>query len=406
MTATRASRARSCSCSTASASARCRTPPTYGDEGSNTLGNTARGRRRPAHAEPRRDGARQHRRRSTGVPPTGAPTASWGRSAEVSAGKDTTTGHWEMMGVRARAPVPDVPGRLPARGHGRVRDARPGSGWLGNYPASGTEIIQELGDEHVRTGKPIVYTSADSVFQIAAHEDVIPVESSTASAPIARDDPRAASTRSGRVIARPFVGPDESGQYVRTHRRRDFALKPFEPTVLDLLTERRRRVLRHRQDRRDLRVAGHLRVAARRPTTWTASTTSCERVARRRARASCSPTSSTSTWCGAIATTCEGYARGLEAVDARMPELLDAMVDGDLLDRHGRPRLRPDDRLDRPQPRVHAADREGEGRRRAASTLGTRATFADIGETVLDFYGLGGAVRARRRASSTEVRGA
>ena len=112
-----------------------------------------------------------------------------------------------------------------------------GLGWLGNYAASGTVIIQELGDEHVATGKPIVYTSADSVFQIAAHEDVIPIEELYRLCGIARTKVCVGEHAVGRIIARPFVGPDADGVYTRTHRRRDFALEPPEPTVLDVLAD-------------------------------------------------------------------------------------------------------------------------------------------------------------------------
>jgi phosphopentomutase len=207
----------------------------YGDEGSNTLGNTAvaagglrmpnLGRMGLGNITP-----------ILGVPPTAAPSASWGKNAEESTGKDTTTGHWEMMGLQLHSAFPTYLGGFPPE----VLEAftrETGLGWLGNYAASGTVIIQELGDEHVATGKPIIYTSADSVFQIAAHEDVIPIERLYEICEIARTRVLVGEHAVGRIIARPFIGPDASGTYNRTHRRRDFALEPSEPTVLDRLAE-------------------------------------------------------------------------------------------------------------------------------------------------------------------------
>ncbi|HKV45807.1 MAG TPA: phosphopentomutase [bacterium] len=166
-----------------------------------------------------------------GVSPDPAPAGAFGKMAEVSPGKDSTTGHWEMMGLILDRPFPTYPHGFPPE----IIDpfeARIGRRVLGNRPASGTAIIQQLGEEHLRTGRPIVYTSADSVFQIAAHEDVLPVDELYRDCRIARElltGPHAV----GRVIARPFVGAP--GRFVRTDRRRDFSLAPPGPTVLDRL---------------------------------------------------------------------------------------------------------------------------------------------------------------------------
>jgi len=149
--------------------------------------------------------------------------------AERSPGKDSTTGHWELMGIVLDRPFPTYPHGFPPEVI-EPFEARTGHRVLGNRPASGTEIIKELGEEHLRTGRPIVYTSADSVFQIAAHEARIPVDVLYRYCGIAREiltGPHAV----GRVIARPFVG--EPGAFVRTDRRRDFSLPPPAPTVLD-----------------------------------------------------------------------------------------------------------------------------------------------------------------------------
>ncbi|MDP6439664.1 MAG: phosphopentomutase [Kiritimatiellia bacterium] len=169
-----------------------------------------------------------------GVPAAPHPTASWGALQELSQGKDTTTGHWEMAGLLIQegfhifppAP-PSFPGELVA-----AFARRTGRDIIGNKAASGTAIIEELGTEHMETGKWIAYTSADSVLQIAAHEDVIPLEQLYAGCRIARElcDP----LRVGRVIARPFVGSGP-GNFTRTQNRRDFSLLPPEPTILDHL---------------------------------------------------------------------------------------------------------------------------------------------------------------------------
>jgi phosphopentomutase len=166
--------------------------------------------------------------------PSAAPLGAFGKGATHSPGKDTTTGHWEMAGVW-------LDQAFPVYSHGFPRaliaefERQIGRAALGNKPASGTEIIKELGEEHLRTGKPIVYTSGDSVFQIAAHEDVIPIAELYRMCEIARkllDGPH----RVGRVIARPFTGTP--GNFVRTPRRHDYAVDPPKPMLLDVLEER------------------------------------------------------------------------------------------------------------------------------------------------------------------------
>jgi phosphopentomutase len=203
----------------------------YGDQGSNTLGNIHR--RIPLRI--------RHLRSLgldrivdlggiSGIRGSERPSA-YGRMAELSAGKDSVTGHWEMMGIVLDEPFATFP-------HGFPRDVigafeqRIGRRTLGNVVASGTEIIERLGSEHVRTGRPIVYTSADSVFQVAAHEDVIPVNELYRMCEIAFE--LVAPRRVGRVIARPFVGSD--GAFRRTANRHDYALNPPARTLLDLLT--------------------------------------------------------------------------------------------------------------------------------------------------------------------------
>src|SRR6184192_1382604 len=204
----------------------------FGDEGSNTLANVARavgGLDLPTlealgfgNIEPLEGCA----------PQPGAPAVA-GRLLERSKGKDTTTGHWELMGVITPQAMPTYPYGFPDE----VIDPfmnRTGRGVLGNKPASGTEIIQELGEEHQRTGKWIVYTSADSVFQVAAHEETIPLEELYEGCRIAREI-LTGKHAVGRVIARPFVG--EPGNYMRTANRHDFSLEPKRPNYLTLVRE-------------------------------------------------------------------------------------------------------------------------------------------------------------------------
>jgi phosphopentomutase len=202
----------------------------YGDEGSDTLGNVARavgGLDLPSlealglgNVEP-----------LEGCPPQPGAHAVAGRLRERSKGKDTTTGHWELMGVV-------TPQTMPTYGHGFPHDVidpfmhRTGRGVLGNKAASGTEIIQELGEQHQQTGKWIVYTSADSVFQLAAHEETIPLDELYRACEIAREI-LTGKHAVGRVIARPFVG--EPGSYERTPNRHDYSLEPRRPNYLSLV---------------------------------------------------------------------------------------------------------------------------------------------------------------------------
>jgi len=204
----------------------------YGDVGSNTVGNIAKavGGLKVPNLE-RLGLGRIHP--VEGVSAAADSTANFGKMAELSAGKDTTNGHWEMVGVKLDKPLPTYPDGFP-RDLMDEFEKRIGRKTLGNKPASGTEIIQELGDEHVRTGSPIIYTSADSVFQIAAHEEVIPLEELYNMCKIAREL-LVGEHAVGRVIARPFVGT--SGEYKRTANRHDYS-RDFGRTVLNEMDEK------------------------------------------------------------------------------------------------------------------------------------------------------------------------
>ncbi len=165
--------------------------------------------------------------------PTGAGLGAWARIEEASQGKDTTIGHWEIAGIISPKPMPTYPDGFPEQII-KEFEKRTGRGTLCNKPYSGTEVIKEFGQKHVETGDLIVYTSADSVFQIAAHEDVVPVEELYKYCEIAREI-LVGEHGVGRVIARPFVG--EWPNYERTSNRHDFSLQPPRETMLDLLTK-------------------------------------------------------------------------------------------------------------------------------------------------------------------------
>jgi len=372
----------------------------YGDVGSNTLSNTSRaygGIYMPNLGAMGLGNITD----ITGVLPTGCPAASWGRSAESSAGKDTTTGHWEMMGMRLEHPFPVYLDGFPPE----VMDAftrETGLGWLGNYAASGTVIIQDLGDEHVATGKPIIYTSADSVFQIAAHEDVIPIDELYRVCAIARTKVCVGEHAVGRIIARPFIGPDEAGVYRRTHRRRDFALEAPEPTVPDILEKAGiptygigkigeifawRGVCESPHSTDNMNGFDHLveRVASEADGFVFANLVDFDMIWGHR-------------------NDVKGYARGLEEVDARIPDLLEAMIDGDVLiltADHGCDPTTPSTDHSREYTPLLVKVKGVNG----GVALGDRTTFADIGETVLDFYGLPGTC-GRGTSFLAEVRGA
>ena len=171
-----------------------------------------------------------------GIPPVDHPAASFGKMQEVSAGKDSTTGHWELAGLRLERPFPTYPDGFPDAVITRFMEATGCAGVLGNKASSGTEIVAELGEAHQRTGWPIVYTSADSVFQIAAHKETIPLEELYRMCEIAREEVCRDMHAVGRVIARPFEGTP--GAYRRvSNERRDFSLRPSSTTLQEALRQ-------------------------------------------------------------------------------------------------------------------------------------------------------------------------
>lgn len=351
----------------------------FGDEGANTLG----------HIAERRGGLKLPNLEKLGlgniIPIQGvaanpAPLASWGRMAELSRGKDTLAGHWELAGIVLERPFSLFPQGFPAELMAAFRSRTGAAGILGNKAASGTEIIAELGAEHVRSGFPIVYTSADSVFQIAAHEDVIPVPELYEMCLRAREICDAWLI--GRVIARPFVG--SAGNFRRTANRRDFSMPPSGDTVLDILRKNGRTVTaigkienifagrgidrsRPSHDNSEgMRFLGEESAAAGRGLVF-ANLVDFDMVYGHR-------------------NDVDGYAAALEAFDRELGGFLQGLRPGDMLI------LTADHGCD---PAYPGTDHTREyvpllvyGPDLPARALGARRTFADVGASILDVFGL------------------
>lgn len=206
----------------------------YGDAGSHTLGHIAGRVKSLALPNMRRWGLDRIAPIDDWQPSSGAPAAYYGKMAEVSVGKDTMTGHWELMGLKLTVPFQTFENGFPKELI-EAFEERTGRKVIGNKSASGTEILDELGEEQMKTGAWIVYTSADSVFQIAAHEEIIPLEELYKACEIARELTMDERYTVGRVIARPYVG--QPGAFKRTPNRHDYAVKPPQPTVLNALQD-------------------------------------------------------------------------------------------------------------------------------------------------------------------------
>ncbi len=312
------------------------------------------------------------------LPSVDMPQAAFGRSAEKTHAKDTTCGHWEMAGIIMDTPFKTYPNGFPKELIAEF-ERKIGRGTLGNCVASGTVIIQELGDEHVHTGKPIVYTSADSVFQIAAHEEVIPLADlyrmcETARAMLVGEN------LVGRVIARPFVGGN--GVYTRTENRRDYAVEPVAETILDRFAQRglqnisigkiedifcHRNVglVDHTKNNPDGIAATLKYLRAGEGDFIFTNLVDFDMLYGHR-------------------NDVEGYAKALEYFDARLPELIAAMQEGDLMlltADHGCDPTYPGTDHTREYIPILAL---GPGWK-AGIPLGTRATFADIAATATEY---------------------
>ena len=351
----------------------------YGDVGSDTIGNTSRAVGGLALPVMGRLGL-GNLTSIAGVPPDPRASGFHGRMAERSQGKDSVTGHWEMMGIVLREGLAVFPRGFPPEILEPFVRACGVSGVLGNKAASGTEIVKDLGEEHQRTGKPIVYTSADSVFQVAAHEETVPVERLYDWCLAARKilDP----WRVARVIARPFVGTP--GKYVRTYHRRDFAIATPGATVLEKLVEARVPVVGVGKipdifDRKgiteEIHTEGNADGLAR-------TEALLDRVDR-----------------GLVFVNLvdfdmlyghrndpEGYGRALEELDRALPRLFAKLGPGEICAvtaDHGCDPTTPgtDHSREYVPLLVHAPGRTG-------GPLGTRGSFADLGATVADYFGL------------------
>ncbi len=206
----------------------------YGDVGSNTLANMAKAVGGLDLPHLRAFGL-GNIAPIDGIQPVSFPTASYGKLKEISKGKDSITGHWELAGISIDYDFSYFPNGFPEDMMKRFLKYTECKGYLGNKPASGTEIIKELGEEHLKTGFPIVYTSADSVFQIAAHEDIIPLQQLYEICLQTREKVIRSPYLVGRVIARPFIG--SKGNFTRTTNRHDYSINPTDKTVLDILYE-------------------------------------------------------------------------------------------------------------------------------------------------------------------------
>ncbi|OFW28940.1 MAG: phosphopentomutase [Acidobacteria bacterium RIFCSPLOWO2_02_FULL_65_29] len=352
----------------------------YGDEGSDTLGNIAR--RVPLELATLRGLGLGRVAAIGGAPPPATPSAAVGRMTEASAGKDSVTGHWEMMGIVLDSPFPVFPGGF-APDIIAEFSRRTGRGVLGNKAASGTAIIDELGVRHMETGALIVYTSADSVFQIAAHEEVVPVAELYRACQMAYELV-GEGLGVGRVIARPFVG--EPGRFRRTAHRHDYALPPPGETLLDRLKAASRPVV----------AIGKIDdLFAGRGITRAIHTASDDE-GMDHVLGQMDETREGLLFANLVdfdsqyghRNDVDGYARNLERFDVRLAGLLGRLRGADLLvvtaDHGNDPTTRSTDHSREYVPLVATGARVRKG-----ADLGTRRTFADLGQTLAEVFGVG-----------------
>ena len=353
----------------------------WGDAGADTLGNILKSR--TVNLPNLGSLGLGNIRPLNGVSAAESPIGSFGKCTLKSNGKDTTTGHWEMAGIILQKAFPTFPNGFPDRIIDRFVAEANVPGILGNVPASGTEIIKQLGEEHVRTGKPIVYTSADSVFQIAAHEEVVPIDRlyemcETARRILDGED------RVGRVIARPFLGSNAT-DFKRTENRHDYAVPPPNENLLPLLKDSGLDVVCVGKIASIYDSVGVTEDLTAKNNDQTVDQTVNALNADSR---------------GLIFSNLvdfdmlyghrrdpEGYAAALEHFDSRLPEIFDAMRDDDLLiltaDHGNDPTFRGTDHTREFAPLLVFGKSANQG-----VDLGTRGSLADIGQTVAVNFGL------------------
>ncbi len=349
----------------------------YGDLGSATLGNVMRaaGTLRLPNLEALGLGSCG----DSGIAPVAVPTAAYGVAQPNSAGKDSTTGHWELCGVQLPVPFPTYPAGFPAELLAEF-SARTGRGVIGNRAASGTVILDDLGAEHVATGRWIVYTSADSVFQIAAHEEVVPLAELYAACQMAREllvEPHGVS----RVIARPFAG--KPGAWQRTANRKDFSRQPTGPTLLDRLAEAHLPVVG--VGKVDDLFAGRGITSIHTPTNQDAyALIEGGLLAMRRGLLFANVIEFDQSW--GHRNDVAGFQRGLAELDRWIPRLLKQVREEDLIiftADHGNDPTTPSTDHARECVPVLAL-----GPRVRPVALGELGTFADVGQTIAEFLGV------------------
>jgi phosphopentomutase len=353
----------------------------WGDAGADTIGHILKSR--PVKLPNLQKLGLGNIRPLDGIPPAEYPNGSYGKCTLKSNGKDTTTGHWEMAGIILKKAFPTYPSGFPARIIDQFVAETNVPGILGNVPASGTEIIKELGEEHIRTGKPIVYTSADSVFQIAAHEEVIPVERLYEICEIARRILEGGD-RVGRVIARPFLG-DNAADFKRTENRHDYAVPPPADNLLPLLKEN------------GLEVVCIGKIAS----IYDSVGVTEDLLAKNNDQAIDQTINALNADSKGLIFSnlvdfdmlyghrrdTEGYAAALEHFDKRLPEIFDAMRENDLFiitaDHGNDPTFPGSDHTREYAPLLVYRKNE-----KAGVDLGTRGSLADIGQTIAENFGL------------------
>jgi phosphopentomutase len=350
----------------------------YGDMGSDTLGNTARavgGLHLPYLAELGLGNLGDF----VGIPKVLNPKGAYGRLTEVSAGKDTTTGHWELAGVSSPTPFPLFPDGFPWSFISEF-EKQVDRKTVGNYPASGTAILDELGEHHIKSGDLIVYTSGDSVFQIAAHEQVVPIEELYHICRTAREM-LTGDMAVARVIARPFVG--EPGNFKRTENRRDFSLMPPRDTILDILKAdgwmvagvgKIEDIFAHRGITDSNHTGNNLAtvdgtiefIQSRRPGLIFANLVDFDALYGHRNNP-------------------QGYAQALETFDQHLPRILQAMTENDILfitADHGNDPTTPS--TDHSRERVPLLVAGAPVRKKIS--IGTRVTYADLAATLAHLF--------------------
>ncbi|MDH3528578.1 MAG: phosphopentomutase [Acidobacteriota bacterium] len=352
----------------------------WGDAGSDTLGNVLRFR--DVHLPNMRELGLFNIRPFEGYPPQDSPAGGYGKCTLKSNGKDTTTGHWEMAGIILDKAFPTFPEGFPKAVVDEFVAKADVPGILANVPASGTEIIKVHGEEHMKTGKPIVYTSGDSVFQIAAHEDVIPIERQYEICEIAREM-LDGEYRVGRVIARPFVGSNPE-DFTRTENRHDYAVPPPNQNLLPMLAARGLDVIA---------IGKIASIYDSKGVTEDIKAKNNEQAVDRTIDALNDDTT------GLIFSNLvdfdmlfghrrdvEGYARALEEFDRRLPEIYAAMKDDDLLiitaDHGNDPTYRGTDHT-----REYCLLLTYGENAKAGVDLGTRQSLSDIGQTIAENFG-------------------